>query len=358
MRGKTSVSRGQALAPAPEPRAPGPAATVLNLQRMSTEDGPGLRTTVFLKGCSLACAWCHNPEAMASRPQLVWYGSRCIGTRACITSCGEDALRLEGEEVVIDHRRCTACGDCVDRCASGALETLGIRWQLDALVAEVAKDRSYFAAYGGGVTVSGGEPALHAPFVEPFLRRCRTLGLHTAIDTCGMCSAAALERLTAACDLVLYDLKEIDGEAHAHFTGSSNERILANLRELAGRMRGGSRPSELWIRTPLVPGATLAERNLRGIGAFIAEHVGDVVTRWELCAFNNLAVDKYERLGMVWDHAATPLLTDRELACATEIARGSGVDPSIVFATGSTRAAAPSAASVDVQRGRSNGSAH
>lgn len=354
MRGKVSVSRGQApvLAPTHAQRAPSPAATVLNLQRMSTEDGPGLRTTVFLKGCSLACTWCHNPEAMASRPQLVWYRSRCIGTRECIASCPEEALRLEGEDVTIDHRRCTACGDCVDRCASGALETLGVRWQLDALVAEVAKDRSYFQAYGGGVTVSGGEPALHAPFVAPFLRRCRELGLHTAIDTCGMCSAGALESLTAVCDLVLYDLKEINAEPHTRLTGQSNERILANLCDLAGRMRSGSRPSELWIRTPLVPDATLTERNLRGIGAFIAEHASDVVTRWELCAFNNLASDKYERLGMVWGHAATPLLTDRELVRAAEIARRSGVDPSIVFATGPTRVVAPRAEGTGSQLGR------
>jgi pyruvate formate lyase activating enzyme len=218
------------------------------------------------------------------------------------------------------------------------LETLGARWQLDDLVAEVAKDRSYFADYGGGVTVSGGEPGLHAPFVAPFLQRCRALGMHVAIDTCGMCSAASLRVLGDHSDLVLYDLKHIDPDEHARFTGQSNERILANLVDLAARMRASPLPSALWIRTPLIPGATLTEANIMGIGAFIARHIGDVVTRWELCAFNNLAADKYERLGLEWPHARTPLLTVEELRQAERVARRSGVDPEVVCATGPTRA--------------------
>jgi pyruvate formate lyase activating enzyme len=315
----------------------GPWATVLNVQRMSTEDGPGLRTTVFLKGCSLACTWCHNPEAMSPWPEVVWFRSRCIGAGECVASCPEAALSRRGGDVVIDRARCTACGECVDRCPSAALETLGTPWRLDDLVAEVAKDRSYFAAYGGGVTVSGGEPGLHAPFVAPFLQRCRARGLHTAIDTCGMCSAAALRALADQSDLVLYDLKEIDAERHARFTGQPNARVLANLVDLAARMRAGTPPSELWIRTPLIPGATFTEANLAGIGAFIARHVSDVVTRWELCAFNNLAADKYERRGLAWRFARTPLLSDDELRLAAELAGRSGVDPAIVRATGPTR---------------------
>jgi pyruvate formate lyase activating enzyme len=310
--------------------------TVLSIQRMSTEDGPGLRTTVFLKGCSLACAWCHNPEAIDPKPQLVWYRVKCMGAAECVAACPEDALRPLAAGLTIDRARCTACGECVERCPTGALEMLGARWEVEDLVADVVKDRGYFADYGGGVTVSGGEPGLHAPFVAPFLRRCRACGLHTALDTCGMCSPAALAALTDESDLVLYDLKLIDADRHARLTGQSNARILANLLELGARMRAGRRPSALWIRTPLVPGATLDDANVAGIGAFIARHVADVVTRWELCAFNNLAVDKYERLGAAWSHAATPLLGAAELRHAAEVARGSGVDPAIVVATGPT----------------------
>jgi len=312
-------------------------ATVLHLQRTSTEDGPGLRTTVFFKGCSLACSWCHNPEAMFFKPQLVWYRSKCIGSRECVDACREHALTCAEDEILIDLARCTLCGDCVERCPSAALEMLGERWLLEDLVAEVAKDRSYFEAYGGGITVSGGEPALQAPFVAPFLQRCRALGLHTAVDTCGMCSAPALEALCSQSDLVLYDLKEIDSSKHAEFTGQPNEGILSNLLALAERMRATGRPGELWIRTPLIPGATLTDANIHGIGAFLAEHLADVVARWELCAFNNLATDKYERLGMHWKFAGTPLLTSAELAHVAAVAKHSGADPDIVSVTGPVR---------------------
>jgi pyruvate formate lyase activating enzyme len=208
---------------------------------------------------------------------------------------------------------------------------------MDALVREVAKDRSYFETSGGGVTVSGGEPALRTPFVASFLERCRALGLHTAVDTCGMCSPSALQTLAGNADLVLYDVKEIDPERHTQFTGQSNDKILANLRALAEQMRRDSLPAELWIRTPLIPGATLTDENIAGIGAFIARELSDVVTRWELCAFNNLAADKYSRLGLRWEFEGVDLMADAELKHFEEVGRRSGVDPAIVFATGRTR---------------------
>lgn len=311
-----------------------PSAIVLNVQRMSTEDGPGLRTTVFFKGCSLACGWCHNPEALEVKLQLVWHRSRCIGARQCVAVCRQEALARDGRAIDIDRARCTVCGDCVEHCPSAALEMLGRRWRLDDLVAEVAKDRSYFDTYGGGVTVSGGEPGLQAPFVGPFLQRCRELGMHTAVDTCGMCSVSALDALARNADLVLYDLKEIDSAKHERFTGRGNERIVTRLRDLAERMRATGAPAELWIRTPLIPGATLTDENIEGIGRLIAEDLADVVTRWELCAFNNLAGDKYERLGMTWAFDGTDLLTIAELQHAESVARSSGVAPDIVSVTG------------------------
>ncbi|MDP3937018.1 MAG: glycyl-radical enzyme activating protein [Deltaproteobacteria bacterium] len=315
----------------------GPYATVLNIQRMSTEDGPGLRTTVFLKGCSLACRWCHNPEALVSKPQLVWHPWKCLNTRLCDAVCPEDALRRIEDKIEIDHARCTACGECADQCPSTALEILGRRWGLRELVGEVLKDRSYFETSEGGVTVSGGEPALRARFVAPFLERCRSLRIHTAIDTSGMCSARSLDSVARHADLILYDLKDIDSGRHARHTGVSNERILSNLISLSRGIREGGLPGRLWIRTPLIPGATFSDENLAGLGAFIARHLGDVVTRWELCAFNNLAADKYARLGMTWDFEGTRLMSEEELRHSEEIARRSGVDPEIILATGRTR---------------------
>jgi pyruvate formate lyase activating enzyme len=311
--------------------------TVFNIQRMSTEDGPGLRTTVFVKGCALECRWCHNPEGISPEPEVVWHGPKCIRSGECDGVCPEDAILRSGDEIEIDRDRCTICGDCVDRCPSGALEQWGTRWSLDDLVAEVAKDRSYFETSGGGVTVSGGDPALYTPFVAAFLEHCRALALHTALDTCGMCSKSNLRTLASRADLVLYDLKEIDPERHSEFTGQSNQRILANLVGLAELMRESQRPAELWIRTPLIPGATLSEENIRGLGAFIAREVGDVVSRWELCAFNNLAADKYRRLGLRWEFEGVELLREAELRHFEEVGRKSGVDPDIVIATGRTR---------------------
>jgi pyruvate formate lyase activating enzyme len=315
----------------------GPQLTVFNIQRMSTEDGPGLRTTVFVKGCSLECRWCHNPEGLSANPEIVWHGPRCIHSRACDAACPEDAILRSGDEIEIDRGRCTVCGECVEQCPSTALEQWGTRWGLDELVSEVAKDRSYFETSGGGVTVSGGEPALRAPFLAPFLERCRGLGLHTALDTCGMCSPSALRTLAAHADLVLFDLKEIDSERHAGFTGQPNPKILANLVALGEQARSGPLPAELWIRTPLIPGATRSEENIRGIGAFIARELGDVVTRWELCAFNNLAADKYRRLGLRWEFDGVELMAPAELRHFEEVGRRSGVDPEIVLGTGRTR---------------------
>jgi pyruvate formate lyase activating enzyme len=315
----------------------GPQGTVVNIQRMSTEDGPGLRTTVFVKGCSLECSWCHNPEALRATPELVWHDWKCIGSKNCSAVCPEKAIAHRESAVEINAERCTLCGDCVDNCPTTALELLGARWQVEDLVAEVAKDRSYFATSNGGVTVSGGEPGLQPTFVAEFLTRCRDLGLHTAVDTCGMCSLSSLQRVTASADLVLYDLKEIDAERHRRFTGQSNEKILANLLELAAHMRHSLPPTQLWIRTPLIPEVTATETNIEGIGRFIADHLSNVVSRWELCAFNNLARDKYRRLGRTWAFADTELMTANALGRFEQVARRSGVPPQIVFASGPTK---------------------
>lgn len=311
--------------------------TVFNIQRMSTEDGPGLRTTVFVKGCSLECLWCHNPEGISPSPEVVWHGPKCIHSRACDAACPEGAILRSGDEIEIDRGRCTVCGECVSQCPSGAMERWGTDWSLDDLVREVEKDRSYFETSRGGVTVSGGEPVLRTSFLAPFLERCRALALHTALDTCGMCSRSALQTLAGCADLVLFDVKEIDPERHARLTGQPNQRILAGLAAIAEQMRQGQRPQDLWIRTPLIPDATLTDENIRGIGEFIAREVGDVVSRWELCAFNNLAADKYRRLGLRWEYEGVGLMTEADLAHIEEVGRESGVDPEIVVATGRTQ---------------------
>jgi len=313
-------------------------ARILHLQRLSTEDGPGIRTTVFFKGCPLACAWCHNPESIPSQPQVQWLEQRCIGCGTCLEACPRRCLSRDAAGgILIDRDCCAGCGACATACPANALELLGRTITVDELVREVLKDRAYFEASGGGVTLSGGEPTLQATFAKTFLQRMRAEGVQTALDTCGLMSPATLETLLPYVDLVLYDLKEIDAEKHRTFTGQSNTTILENVRLLRHLIAESALATRLWIRTPLIPGATATQENLLGLGAFIANALDGAVERWELCAFNNLCRDKYRRLGLTWAFAATPLMTAEELAEMERWARESGVAPTMVLATGAAR---------------------
>ncbi len=311
-------------------------ATVLEIQRMSTEDGPGIRTTVFFKGCGLACSWCHNPESIPMQPQVQWVDSRCIGCKLCIEACPEQALTFD-EGVIIDRQKCVGSGACVHECPTTAMEMLGTSWTVEALVAEVVKDAAFFEKSDGGVTASGGEATLQAPFVAEFLRRLRERGVPTALDTCGHTSHANLERILPHTDILLYDLKLADTGRHRTHTGAGNEKVLANLRFVADYLRAHEQPHTMWVRTPIIPDATDDAANIRAIGRIIAETVGGVVSRWELCSFNNLCRDKYLRLGQVWKFHEAELIRRETMEALATVARDSGVDPTIVHWSGSTR---------------------
>jgi pyruvate formate lyase activating enzyme len=314
-----------------------PKARVLEIQRMSTEDGPGIRTTVFFKGCGLKCSWCHNPESISLAPEIQWIDNRCIGCRSCIEVCKFDALSISKNGISIDRSSCTGCGVCAEECPSTALELLGEEWTVDDLVREVIKDKAYFDKSGGGVTVSGGEPGLQPEFVGAFLKRLRAEGVNTALDTCGYCSCDAYVEMLPYASMVLFDIKETNSQKHREFTGAGNEKILENLIHVAEYIRSHLHSTTLWVRTPIIPGATDEEKNIQRIGAFIAENIGDVVNRWELCAFNNLCRDKYIRLGREWMFQDCLLLTNEFMEQRAEIAKRSGVSADIIHWTGSTR---------------------
>jgi pyruvate formate lyase activating enzyme len=310
---------------------------VLEIQRMSTEDGPGLRTTVFFKGCSLACTWCHNPESISPHPQVHWIDSRCIACKTCLETCPRDALAMTPEGISIDRSLCDGCGVCVEACPSTALEQLGRQWTLADLVHEVLKDRVYFEKSGGGITVSGGEPTLQADFVTKFLKQIRAEGIHTGLDTCGLCSPGALDKLLPYSTLVLFDIKEIDAHRHQAFTGSNNRIVLDNLMHVSRYIETHLYPEGLWIRTPLVPGATATIQNISGIGNWISQHLKGQVKRWELCSFNNLCRDKYTRLGLTWQFQDETLLDEDHINNLLATAKSSGVDPDIVHWSGAAR---------------------
>ena len=287
---------------------------LFNLQRFSTRDGPGIRTTLFFKGCPLRCAWCHNPEGLSPRPELVWYDGRCIGARDCLRACPEDALELTPQGMEIDRQRCTLCGACAQACPAAALEVIGQAWTAEALLAEVQRDAIFYETSGGGVTLSGGEPTMQAAFAARLCRLCREAGVHVALDTCGAVPWERYEMVLPWVDLVLYDLKIYDGRRHQAATGADNAAILANARRIAGA------GVPLWIRTPLIPGYTADAANIAALGEFIAAEL-PAVQRWELLAYTNLGGPKYRRLGRPYALEGVPLLTRAEMEALHAVAR-------------------------------------
>ncbi len=287
--------------------------TLLDIQRMSSEDGPGLRVTAFLKGCSLACKWCHNPESISPRGEVEWMATRCLGCRTCESNCIPGSLKLTEQGMEINRKTCTGCFMCADLCPSGAMVLKGNKIDEKTLCKELLKDRAYFDKEGG-VTVSGGEPLLQAGVVD-LLRDLKNEGVSTAVDTCGLVSSEVLAKALEVTDIVLFDMKMIDSEDHIKWTGRGNEEIINNFKLVN---IWANKTGRLWVRTPVIPGATDSEENITAIGNFLGNFDG--VERWELCAFNNLCRDKYKRYGIDWMFQDSELMTEEKmeqlLACA------------------------------------------
>jgi len=291
---------------------------IFNIQRHSTEDGPGLRTTVFFKGCPMRCPWCHNPEGMRPVPELVWYDVRCIGFKGCLKACPRQALEIKGDRLAIHRDRCNACGMCVPACPAKALEVLGRKMTVSEVVETVLRDRVFYEKSGGGVTLSGGEPSMQAGFASALMQALRKEGIPLALDTCGGMSWSALRPLIDLTDLVLLDLKHMDEEKHLRFTGLPLRQVLNNARQI------GRTKKPLWIRTPIIPGYTAEEDNVRAVARFIRSEL-PWVERYELLAFTNVSVKKYQRLDRDWDLGNEALLRKEEMEKLTDLARAEGV---------------------------------
>ena len=311
---------------------------VLDIQRMSTEDGPGLRTTVFLKGCPLSCEWCHNPESISPEVELEYFSDRCIGCGLCIDNCSAEALSMGKAGIIRDLEKCSGCLSCSTNCPAAAVKTRGELYSPGALVSELLKDRAYFNS-AGGVTISGGEALYQPEFTLDVCRRLKEEGIRTAVDTCGLYSYSVLEAVLPYTNIFLYDIKLIDPVDHKTHTGADNRLILANLKRLAVSImneKEKTRP-RLWIRTPVIPGATDTEKNISGIAEFIRDNLTGCVERWELCAFNNLCTAKYSRFGMEWKYRNAELLPAGRMESLRQAAVAAGIIPEMVFATGMTR---------------------
>jgi len=303
---------------------------------MSTHDGPGLRTTVFLKGCALHCPWCHNPESISIHAEPWWFAERCIRCGSCEAVCPTGAISLTDEGVTIDRDRCESSGRCVSVCPSGALQMTGYDQELAEVIRVASRDKLLFANSGGGVTISGGEPLLQADVVAGIAAALRRQEIHVAVDTCGAVNPEVLRTVLPVVDLVLLDLKLLNADAATSTLGSAATRVRAFAVALARSVRDAGRP-EVWIRTPVIPGATDAPENIREIGQFIGSELAGAVVRWELCAFNPLGAEKYRRLGVPWEYDEADLISAdvmEQLRVVGEQATGSAVQ---VQATGLTR---------------------
>ncbi len=298
-------------------------ALLFEIQKMSTEDGPGIRTTVFFKQCPLTCLWCHNPESILKKPQLQWFKHKCIGCEICVKTCPNEVLSLEKDGLHIDRDKCQSCGNCAKECPSTALVMMGKWWELENLFYEINKDKIYYTKSNGGITVSGGEPTLQSDFLVSFLKKCKDNDIATALDTCGIASQAIYEKLLPHVDLVLLDIKEIDPKKHESWTGVSNEKILENAIWLSEKLKEADK--KIWIRTPIIPNFTATEENIKGIGNFIVEKLHNYPERWDLLAFNNLCSAKYERLGLDWILKDESLLTQEKMEELHELATLTGV---------------------------------
>lgn len=301
---------------------------VFDLERYSTHDGPGIRTTLFLKGCALACSWCHNPESIDPRPELLYDPAKCRLDLGCVLACPQDAVQFvarNGEAITkanaaqyrgrteqISGRRhdlgaCVRCGRCAEACFPRALELAGRTLTVAAAVAQLAQDLPFYQRSGGGITLSGGEPLCQPAFAAAVLAGCQSQGLHTALDTTAYANWSVLAAAMEHVDLVLLDLKHMDPLEHHRRTGVDNAVIRRNAVRLATLLlaRQAARPVPpdqrqrygMWIRVPVIPGANDDDANTRAAARFVRRDLGAAVVRVELLGYHVLGRAKLERLG-------------------------------------------------------------
>lgn len=295
---------------------------IFDIRRYSINDGPGIRITIFMKGCPLKCKWCHNPESQSAAAQKLYTEKNCIGAQECIAVCPEAALELTPKGIVTDYDACTLCGLCAEVCPTKAMEMSGEMYGVDELMEIIERERIHIDHSGGGVTFSGGEPLMHSDFLLKMLKACGEKGLHRTVDTSGFAATKTLLEVAKHTDLFLYDLKLMDSEKHKKWTGVNNELILKNLKLLA------EKGAHINIRIPLVKNVNADEKSVNDMAEFLSSLPGKkpVVN---ILPYHNIAVPKYNKLGSDYEEFDMAEPTENEQNQAVEIFGKYGVEAEI-----------------------------
>ena len=291
-------------------------AMLMDVKRFAVHDGPGLRTTLFLKGCSLKCIWCHNPEGICRETQMAYYAHKCIGCGECVKVCPTGAHTMDETGHHFDRAKCIFCGACVKACLGEALTLFGREIDVEEGY-QIATEDALFYRDNGGVTVSGGEPLFYPDFIFDLFTKLKADGIHTAVDTCGNVPWASFEKVLPVTDMFLYDMKHIDPKAHKNLTGAENGHILENLQKLSDL------GATIEIRMPLVPGANDDAETLRGIGEFLGKLN---ISRMKVLPYHSMARSKYNALGMTDTMPEVESPTDDALNQVVELLKSYGIN--------------------------------
>lgn len=295
---------------------------IFDIKKYAINDGPGIRVTIFFKGCPLHCAWCHNPESISSDVQKMYNPDKCIGCRSCVEVCPENACQITPEGIVTNKKLCTGCGQCADICPTKATEMSGRRITAEEVTEIVEKERVFFDESGGGVTFSGGEPLQQSDFLITLLNEFGRRKIHRVVDTTGFTRSETLLEVAKRTDLFLYDLKMMDSAQHKKWTGVGNEKILQNLSLLA------CKGANINIRIPLVKGVNDNEENILQTVKFIAGLAGEK-KRVNLLPYHNIMANKYLRLGTAFDPTGMGEVSEEDQARIIKRFTEFGLDASI-----------------------------
>ena len=267
---------------------------IFDIKKYAINDGPGIRLTVFFKGCNLSCQWCHNPESMSPKVQKMYNAKKCIGALSCVDNCPNDALKMTSKGIVTDYNSCNLCGKCAEVCPTKAFEMLGATILISDLIKKIDNEAIFFDQSGGGITFSGGEPLMHSNYLLEALKECGKRMYHRVVDTTAFASLETVLEVAKNTELFLIDLKVMNSEKHKEFTGVSNEKILSNITELA------KTDCEIIFRIPLIKGVNTSEDNIRETASFMNSLEGNR-KMINLLPYHSVAENKLVKLGKAAD---------------------------------------------------------